>query len=73
MYYYTKEIDGIKFISSGTKLPKNMDGIVLITEEEYKQEQIKLDEAIAAEVAEMALEASEQDYLTALEVLGVSE
>ena len=73
MYYYTKEIDGEIFLYSGTKLPKNMDGVVVITEEEYRQEQIKIDEAIAAEVAEMALEASEQDYLTALEVLGVSE
>jgi len=70
MYYYTKEIDGEFFLCSGTKLPKNMDGVVLITEEEYRQEQIKLDEAMAAQVAE---EASEQDYLDALEVLGVTE
>lgn len=70
MYFYTKEIEGMTVLYSGTKLPKNMDGVVLITEEEYRQEQKRLEE-IAAEIeAEVP---SEQDYLDALAVLGVTE
>ena len=70
MNYYIKEQNGEIAVCSSTKLPKNMDGVTVITYERYKEEQQKLEEAAAAQQEE---EASEQDYLTALEVLGVSE
>lgn len=70
MYYYLKENDGIQSLVSSTKLPKNMDGVVLITREEYLAEQARLEAEAVVEEAEAA---TEEDYLAALAELGVSE
>lgn len=65
MYYYFNRDS----LVSSSKLPKNMDGVTLITEEEYITELKRIEEAAAAEIAEIA---TEEDYLAALDKLGVS-
>ena len=49
MFYYIKQNEEHKMLISSTKLPKNMDGVVLITKEEYLVEQAKIEEASAQE------------------------
>lgn len=52
MYYYTREVEGMTLLLSSTKLPKSMDGVVLITKEEYLEEHRKLAEMPAEQPEE---------------------
>jgi hypothetical protein len=61
MYYYIKEQNGETAICSGNRLPKNMDGVTLITYEEYQEEHKKRLEELARLEAELAAEQPEEE------------
>lgn len=65
IYYYRNDETGVGITSDS-----NLTGVTWITEEEFNA-QVAENEKREAE--EQAAAATEQDYLAALEVLGVSE
>ena len=60
MNYYIKEQNGEIAVCSGNKLPKNMDGVTVITYEKYLEEQARLEELARIE-AELAAQQPEEE------------